>query len=304
MASERATRPQPSLMNRLSRSGWLNMSFLLPYFVFFFIFLAIPILYGLWVSLFRYELVSPDPPEFRGLGNYVEAMRDPLFWNGLWAAVRFVLLTVPARVVLALLIAFGISRLTRFESFFRAAFFLPTIVSVAVVSLVWQWFFNTDFGMFNHYLGRIGLKVMWLSEVRWAMKSISMMSVWWTFGSAMIIFLAGIKQIPRALYEAAEVDGAGTTQQFLHITLPLLKPVMLFTLVTSVIASFQVFGQTFIMTGGGPRHSTLVIVHYIYRQAFEYYRMGYGSALSYLLFAVIVAVTLIKFRVLGKDYAS
>ncbi len=291
-----------AFLYRMSSKGWLNYGFLLPYMIFFTFFLLVPVGYGFIVSLFRYELISSEPPEFCGFSNYVEAFQDPLFWNGMGAATRFVLLTVPTRIVFALMIALGISKVIRMEPFYRAAFFIPTIVSVAVVSLVWRWFYDVDFGMFNHYLQYFGFKVPWLTSPDMAMKSISLMSVWWTFGSAMIIFLAGIKQIPASLYEAAEVDGANSFQSFFNITLPMLRPVMLFVVVISIIHSFQVFGQTFVMTNGGPRHSTLVIVHYIYRQAFEFYRMGYASALSYLLFIVIVLVTLLKFRILGRGY--
>ncbi len=275
-------------------SGYL---FLAPYLLLFSSFLALPLLYGLILSLFQWELLSPAPPHFVGLANYDEALNSVYFWKALWATFRFVLMSVPLTVGLGLALAAGVNAIsTRRQSFYRSAFFLPTLLSISVVGMLWSWFYNTEFGLFNACLGYFGYKAPWIASERWAMKSIVLMTLWWGVGGPMVILLAGLQQIPRQYYEAAAIDGAGAFSQFRHVTAPLLRPVLLFVTIMNIIGSFQIFGQTFIVTRGGPALSTRVLVQYIYETAFTHYRMGLGAAMSWLLFVCIAVFSIVQFR--------
>ena len=279
-------------------SGYL---FVLPYLVLFTVFLIAPLVFGFGLSFFRWEMLSPAPAKFIGVDNYAEALTSGYFWKALWATFRFVLMAVPLNVGVALLVAVGINSLPdRQQRFFRAAYFFPTIVSISVVGILWRWFFNGEFGLFNAWLSIFGLKAPWLTSAAWAMKSVVLMTLWWTVGGPMVILMAGLKQIPDHYYEAAAIDGAGRVQRFRYVTLPLLRPVLLFVVVMNVIGSFQVFGQTFMVTRGGPELSTRVLVQYIYETAFNNYRMGYGAAMSWLLFVAIAVFSILQFRVMRE----
>ncbi len=280
-------------------SGYL---FLVPYFILFSAFLIVPLIYGLGLSLFRWEMLSSAPADFIGIGNFTEALHDKYFWMSFWATFRFTIMAVPLSVILALSIAVGINSIPmKKQSFFRASFFLPTLISISVAGILWRWFFNTEFGLFNTYLQKMGFDpIPWLTDPGWAMKSIVFMTIWWSIGGAMIILLAGLQSVPRHYYEAASIDGANKWQQFYLITLPLLKPVLLFVIVLSTIGAFQVFGQTFIITRGGPELSTRVLVQYIYETAFTKYRMGYGAAMSWLLFVIIAIFSIVQFKFLKQ----
>ena len=289
-------------MNRKFVNGISGYLFLLPYIVLFSAFLVVPLVYGLGLSFFRWEMLSSAPPEIIGFGNYIEALKDDYFWKAFLATFRFVIMAVPISVTLALAVAVGINALPlKKQSFFRATYFLPTLVSISVAGILWRWFFSTEFGLFNAYLEKAGFApIPWLTDPSWAMKSIVFMTVWWTIGGAMIILLAGLQSIPNHYYEAASIDGATSWHKFLYITLPLLKPVLLFVIVLSTIGAFQVFGQTFIITRGGPELSTRVLVQYIYETAFTRYRMGYGAAMSWFLFAIIAAFSIVQFRIMRE----
>jgi len=279
-------------------SGYL---FLLPYALLFGAFMLLPLAYGLGLSLFRWELVSPAPPTFTGFGNYREALSDVYFWKALGATFRFVLLQVPVTVVFALAAAVGIDAVAgRRKAFYRAACFLPTLISISVAGILWRWFYNSEFGLFNAWLKAFGWKIPWISDPGWAMKSLAFMTLWWTFGGPVVIFLAGLQEIPRQYHEAAAIDGANAWQRFWHVTLPLLRPVFLFVIVMSTIGGFQMFGQAFMITRGGPEFSTRVLVQYIYQTAFSDYRMGYGAAMSWLLFLVIAVFSVLQFRFLKQ----
>ncbi len=285
-----------------SRARWSGYLFLAPYLVLFSVFVILPLLYGLALSFFEWEMLSPAPPRFAGLANYREALSSEYFWKALWATFRFVLMAVPATVALALLASLGIHAVSGSrQTLYRATYFLPTLVSISVAGILWRWFFSSEFGLFNSLLAPLGISVPWLSSTSWAMVSIVIMTLWWTVGGPMVVLLAGLHQIPRQYYEAAEIDGANAFQRLVHITLPQLRPVLLFVSVMSVIGGFQVFGQTFMITRGGPEFSTRVLVQYIYETAFTHYRMGYGAAMSWLLFVVIAVFALIQFRLLREN---
>ena len=278
-------------------SSWL---FLTPHLILFIGFLILPLIFGLGLSFYRWEMLSPAPPAPVGIANYAEAVNDEYFWRALSATLYFAVLAVPCTLVLALGIALALARLPRRQGFYRAAFLLPTMMSVSVVGILWRWFYSNDFGLFNAWLSKIGITIPWISDPRWAMPSIVLMTLWWTVGGSMLVLLAGLQQIPESYYEAASIDGAGRWAQFRYITLPLLRPVLLFVMITGLIGAFQVFGQTFMVTRGGPELSTRVMVQYIYETAFNHYRMGYGAAMSWLLFILIALVGVIQFR-LGRS---
>lgn len=283
-------------MSARATQRWGAYGFLVPYLVLFAGFLLLPLIFGFCLGFYRWEMLSPAPPQFAGLANYKEAIKDEYFWRALQATFWFVILDVPSTVVLALLLALGVNALPdRRQSIYRAAFVLPTMMSVSVVGILWRWFYSNDFGLFNSWLARVGITVPWISDPRWAMPSIVLMTLWWTSGGSMLILLAGLQQIPPHYYEAAQIDGANRWVQFWHITLPLLRPVLLFVIITGVIGAFQVFGQTFMVTQGGPELSTRVMVQYIYETAFNHYRMGYGAAMSWLLFVVILLFGMLQF---------
>jgi multiple sugar transport system permease protein len=285
-------------------------AFLLPYLVLFCVFMLLPLGYGLVLSFQKYNMLESRnaAPTFVGLENYYEALLKPNpdgtrgdrnFWLALRATVYFVVMAVPATVGLALLLAVGIDSLPeRRQAFYRLCIFIPTMITISVAGILWRWFYNTQFGVFNALLARVGIEpINWITDKNLAMPSLVLMTVWWTVGGPAIILLAGLKQIPTAYYEAAAIDGAVGWRRFVHITLPLLRPVLLFVTVLNVIGAFQIFGQPFIVTRGEPEMSTRVLVFYIYDTAFNFYRMGYGSAMSWLLFLIIVVFSVIQFRV-------
>ncbi|MBC8106351.1 MAG: sugar ABC transporter permease [Anaerolineae bacterium] len=284
-------------MNR-TLGRFSGYAFVLPYLILFTTFLLFPLFYGLGLSFTQYEMASTAPARFVGLANYREAFDDPAFKRALGVTVMFVAMCVPLTIGLALVLATGLEQLgERSQKFFRLGLFVPTMITISVAGILWRWFYDSDFGIFNAYLGA---KVPWLTDKSLALFSIVIMTVWWTVGAPMVILQAGLKQIPQAYYEAAAIDGAVGWRRFAFITLPLLRPVLLFVIVINVIGAFQIFGQPFIMTRGGPEQSTRVLVMYIYETAFNFYRMGYGSAMSWLLFLIIMVFSLIQFRVLRE----
>jgi multiple sugar transport system permease protein len=286
--------PAPFRRSWAQYKGYL---FLAPYLALFFGFLIFPLFYGFWLSLMNYEILSPEPPSFIGLANYREAMGDPYFWMAMRATALFVIMAVPLTVGLALLLAACIDVVPeRRQGAYRLMIFLPTMITVSVAGILWRWFYHGEFGLFNALLAKFGIWIPWISDTDWAMKSIVLMTIWWAVGGPMVILLAGLKQIPVSYYEAAAIDGATGFRRFYHITLPLLRPVLLFVVVINVIGAFQVFGQTFMITRGGPELVTRVAVQYIYETAFNFYRMGYGAAMSWLLFLVIAIFSIIQFR--------
>jgi multiple sugar transport system permease protein len=286
---------------RRRASDLAGYGFLLPYLVVFSVFLLLPLAYGLWLSVMKYELLTREPPAFVGLAHYREALGDPYFWQALGATARFVLMACPLTILLALLLALAISTVPdRRQHFYRLAVFVPGMVTISVAGLVWRWLFSQDFGLFNAFLGHFGWQIPWITDTDWAMKSIVLMTLWWTVGGPVIILAAGIQQIPEVYYEAAALDGADGWRRCWSITLPMLKPVLLFVIVLNVIGAFQVFGQTYIITGGNPERSTLVLVQYIYITSFLNYRLGYGAAMSWLLFIPISIFSILQFRLMRE----
>lgn len=288
-------------MSKGRRGSFLQLlgeyAFAAPYLILFAVFLVAPLLFGLGLSFFSWEMLSNEPPHFVGLANYREALGDPYFWKALKATAWFVVLAVPFTIGTALLLALGVNALPKRQGFYRAAFVLPTMINIAVAGLLWRWFYNSEFGLFN---AALNVKIPWLTSSELALPAIALMTVWWTAGGSFLILMAGLNQIPESVYEAGAIDGATGFRRFFCITLPLLRPALFFVTIMGVIGSFQVFGQTYVITGGGPELSTRVLVQYIYETAFRNYRMGYGAAMSWLLFLVIAAVSTVQFAVNRK----
>lgn len=280
-----------------------DYAFAAPYLILFVVFTAGPLVFGLVMGFFRWELASPLPPEFVGLQNFRELLQDRFFFAAVRATLVFTVLILPASLLVSLTMAAALASLPGRTGLYRAAIYLPTMVNVAVAGILWRWFFSTEFGFINALLARVGLApVAWLTDASMAMPSVVIMTLWWTVGGPTIILLAGIQGIPSTYYEAAVIDGAGAWKRFRHITLPLLKPVLTFVMVMNVISSFQVFGQTYILTPtGGPGLRTLTLVQYIYQTSFENYRLGYGAAMSGILLLIIGGATYLQVRLLNRQ---
>ena len=288
-----------------SSSFWYRMSgwfFVLPYLCLFALFIVTPLIYGLRLSVFQWDLLSAAPPRFTGLANFNEALHDNYFWKALGATFKLVVWIVPATVGLALLTAVAINAAPeKRQGFYRAAFYLPGMLTVSVVGILWRWFYSPDFGVFNAALAPTGFAAPWLTQPSWAIFSIVLLTLWWTLGGPMIILLASLRGLPPQYDEAAALDGATPAQTFWHVRFPQLRPVLLFVVVMNIIGAFQIFGQTFLVTKGGPEFATRSLVQYIYDTAFNNYRMGYASSMSWLLFLVISGFAVLQFRLMRSD---
>ncbi|MCW5942267.1 MAG: sugar ABC transporter permease [Fimbriimonadaceae bacterium] len=279
--------------------GW---AFMAPYALSFLTFVIVPVGVALVLAFMQFDLTARDQIQYVGVRNFDDALKDAYFWQAFRATFAFVVLMVPSIVVTALAMAFGLNAMTTGRNTVRALLFLPGMFNVAVAGILWQWFYNGQFGLFNFALKHLGLPPQpWLSDRDFAMPSIVVMSLWWGLGGTSVILLAALQQIPRAILEAAVLDGAGHRALLHRITLPLLRPVLLFIVVTNTIGAFQVFGQPFLLTRGGPELATRGVVQYIYETAFNNYRMGYGAAMSWLLFAVIAVFALVQYRFLRRS---
>jgi ABC-type sugar transport system permease subunit len=259
----------------------------------------VPLGFTVYLAFHEWSLLSAARP-FVGLANFRELAGDRLFWTTLRNTALYVTY-VPITMASALGLAVLLNRRRTGVRLLRTVVFLPFVTSAVAIAIVWQWMFNPDFGLLNYALGLIGLpQADWLGSPRTALVAIILVTVWTQVGYQMIVFLAGLQGIPQTYYDAALVDGATPWQRFAHVTLPLLRPVILFVLVTGVISGFQVFTLVYMMTEGGPLHSTDVIVYRIYQTAWEFLRFGAASAMALVLFGVLLAVTAVQFRLLGK----
>ena len=316
IAAKTSVRPMTAVASKPRRDDrWVGPLFALPHFLLFAVFLLLPTLFGFWISLHRWHVLAKTHP-FIGMGNYGAAVHDDIFWLAVRNTVYFVLLVVPLGNLVSLLLALGLSQVKRFQTFYKVAYYLPVIISIAVVAVLWRWLYNTEIGLLNIYLKEaigglrhLGLPlppfepIPWISKPSWVMPAIALMSIWWGAGGNMILYLAGLGNIPDDYLEAAQIDGANGWQRFWAITWPLLRPTTLFCLVFSVLGAFQVFGQSYVLfaPGSGPARSALTLALYMYQQGFSEYEIGYGSAIAYLLFAIILLLTMIQFRLLSTQ---
>ncbi|WP_276957009.1 carbohydrate ABC transporter permease [Allomeiothermus silvanus] len=275
--------------------------FLGPSLVGMVVFVMGPILASLGLAFARWDLLSP--PEWVGLANFRQLLADPEFWRALRHTLGFLLGYIPLVMACGLLIALALNARIPGQGLFRALYFLPVVTAWVAVALVWKWLLNPGYGLVNHLLGLVGLQgPAWLFDPGWAMPAVVLTSVWKDTGFVMAILLAGLQNIPREYYEAAAIDGAGGAARLRYVTLPLLAPALYFALTVSLINSFQVFDQLYVMTGGGPAGATTVLVERIVKNAFSYSQMGYAAAMSWFLFALIFlsswALTHLQRRVL------
>ncbi len=277
------------------RKNWVGYAFISPWLFGFLIFTAIPFLASLGLSFTRYDIVSP--PHWVGAANYRTLFSgDPLFWKALGVTFRFALVAVPLGTLWGIGLALLLNHRVPGMSIFRTIFYIPSIVPVVATSVVFMWILNPQIGLVNGLLRNWGIVgPAWLQDKNWAFWSLVGMSLWGVGGS-MVIYLAGLKDIPAHLYEAATIDGAGPWQRLTRITLPMLTPVIFFNLVMGVIGAFQYFTQAFVMTQGGPEDSTLFYALYLFDRAWRYLDMGYASAMAWILFLIVVAITGALFR--------
>lgn len=274
------------------RSKYLALAvLLLPSLAGMVVFLMAPVLSSLVLSFSQWDLIGEI--SWVGLDNYVAALADPAVLGALRNTLTFILGYLPSVVLIALGLALLLNRRIRGRVVFRAIYFVPVVTSWVAVSLIWKWLLNPQYGLVNFALGAVGIKGPgWLFDPAWAMTGVILTSVWKDIGFVTVIYLAGLQDIPEPLYEAAALDGATPWQRFWSITFPMLAPTTFFVTTISLISSFQVFDQVWIMTQGGPAGATSVMVELIYKNAFSYYKMGYASAISWVLFALIFAVTI------------
>lgn len=283
---------------RESRAGW---AFVTPALLLIGTFFAIPVAGAFVLSFTDFDLYSigdPASTRFVGLKNYHDLLTSPLFWTALRNTLYFVAVGGPLSVAASLAAALLVNaRLARFKPFFRSAYFAPWVTTLVAVALVWRYIYHPRYGLLNAALDTVGIgPIDWLGDPRWAMPAIILLSVWKSFGYNMLVFLAGLQSIPEELHEAAALDGAGAWHRFRHITLPMLGPTFVFVGVVTMIASFQIFSEPYVMTQGGPLRSTTTLVLFMYEEGFRWWRLGLASASAVLLFLLTLLGTAVQLR--------
>lgn len=271
--------------------------FFLPFGIVFLLFRVWPVVQTVWMTFHKWDIFGE--PEFIGLANLQTAFTTPRFWSSLWHTIYFTILTTPLLVIFGFLLAILINSNIKFRNFFRSAFYIPYILSISVVCLTWILLYNSSYGLFNSLVNNLGFaSINWLGDPGWAMPAIAITTVWWTLGFNFLIYLAGLQQISTSYYEACDIDGANSWQKLWHITVPLLKRSHVLVIVLQVIASLKIFGQVYIMTGGGPGGNTRVLVQYIYEQGFRYFKMGYAQSVAFIFFVLLLGVSYFQIRLM------
>jgi multiple sugar transport system permease protein len=289
---------------RIDLAGW---GFVLPFLIFFALFLVWPVFFGLRMSFFNWSISGKGMSDFLGLANYQELFADTNFWSSLGVTLLFTVISTPILVVLALALALLVNRAIPAQWLFRTVFFAPFVLPVSVVALIWNWLYQPGFGLINGALTAIGLKeVNWLSDPNIALISVIILTVWWTIGFNFVLYLAGMQQIPQELNESATIDGANTWDRIRYVTIPLLSRTTTLIVILQVIASLQLFQQAFLLynQSGGPNFAARTIVQYIYESGFTSFRIGFASAVSYVFFLVILVVSVIQFVVLTRQRSN
>ena len=306
IAGAGTTRPAAPTARQRSRGDERKaLLFLAPFMILYLPFVIFPTIYALVMSFFHGSLVQAGIGEFAGFANYAEALQSDAFWESLWHTVLFTLLTTPPLVILGFIFALLADRARRGRWFFRFAFFAPYVLPSAVMSLIWVWIYTPAIGIADSWLDRLSITPFgWLGNPDYAMVSVAIATVWWTLGFNFVLYLAGLQDVPRELYEAAAIDGAGPFQQIIRITIPLLARTTTLVVVLQIIASLKVFDQIYIMTSGGPNFSTRPALQYIYDEAFSTFRIGYGSAVSMLFFLVVLAVSAVWLIIVRQQEKS
>ena len=287
---------------RFDRAAWW---FVAPALLVIAVFFFLPIVAALLISLTDfdiYALADLANLRFVGFGNYLKLLQNPLFWQALGNTLYFVAVGVPLSIGASLGAALLLhSRLARFKPFFRTALFAPVVTTLVAVAVIWRYMFNTRYGLLNYALGGLGIDpIDWLGDPHWAMPAIILFAVWKNFGYNMIIFLAGLQSIPEELYEAARIDGASVWRQFASVTLPMLSPVVMLVGILTIAGYFQLFAEPYVMTQGGPLQSTVSVLYFMYEEGFKWWNLGSASAVAFVLFLLIFAVTALQLR--GKRW--
>jgi multiple sugar transport system permease protein len=302
-AAHAAARPGAASGKRGRKgAGATPYLFLMPYVLLFFTFVLLPAVYGIWISLHDWDYLLPGKP-FVGIDNYLALFNSTsevfdFFWQSMQATGIFTVLSVPLLVAVPLGIALLLNRSFPGRTFFRAVYFAPYVLGVAVIGVLWRFLLDPNLGAVNALLGAVGLpgNTPWTTDLPWAWISLVGVTVWWTLGFNAVIYLAGLQDIPRELYEAARIDGGGKWAEFRHVTLPGLRPVLLFVVINTILASSNMFGQAYLITQGAPGNETRTAIMYIAQQGLRDYRMGSAAAMSYLLTLALLLVSVITFR--------
>jgi multiple sugar transport system permease protein len=276
--------------------------FMAPYLLLFLLFIVIPAVYGIWISLHNWDYLLPGKP-FVGLQNYLDLFRAEStisgpFWESMEATGKFTLYSVPLLVVIPLLVALMLNENFPGRSFFRAVYFAPYVLGVAVIGVLWRYLLDPNVGLVNYYLGLLGIgNIPWITALPWAWISLVGVTVWWTLGFNAVIYLAGLQDIDPELYNAAKVDGANRWQRFLYITMPGLRPVLLFVITVTILASANMFGQAYIITQGAPGNETRTAIMYIAEEGLRQFNMGAAAAMSYVLALALLLISILNFAV-------
>lgn len=276
--------------------------FLAPALSAIFIFFFIPVIAAFIISFTDFDIYTLgnfSTLRFIGFDNYIKLFKDDLFWTALGNTFYFVVVAGPLSIAVSLIAALMLnSKLVKFKSLFRLSYFLPVVTTLVAVAIVWRFIYHPNFGILNFLLSLVGINpIDWLGDPNWAMPSIILLAVWKNFGYNMIIFIAGLQNIPEELYEAADIEGASAIQKFKHITLPMLAPTTIFVTIITMIGYFQLFAEPYVMTQGGPLNKTLSIVQYMYQEGFRWWNMGYSASIAFVLFVIIFIGTIIQFKV-------
>lgn len=298
MIAQRQRAAHSTRLSMRTRSTITGYLFIMPIVLGFLIWVAGPMVIAIGLSFTSWDMLRD--PEFIGLQNYAQMFKDDLFWKSLQATFYFTCVSVPLSLMISFAVAMLMNVQVRGITFFRMLYYIPSIVPSVANAVLWVWVFNSEFGLLNAGLSWLGLpKILWLQDTRWAMPALILMSLW-AVGGSMVIYLAGLQGIPQHLYEAAEIDGAGYWSRFFNVTIPMMSPVIFFNLVMGLIGALQTFTQGYLMTKGGPQNSTLFYGLYIYQSAFRDFKMGYAAALSWVLFTIVLLLSVFVFRSLGS----
>jgi multiple sugar transport system permease protein len=270
------------------------IAFISPWLIGFLWFFLYPTISSLYYSFTEYNVLQPA--DWVGLQNFIDMVDDDRFWNSLYNSAYYALISVPLNILVSFTMAFIFNRRMPGRAVLRTIIYIPVVLPITATAMVWMWMFNANFGLLNNLLALVGIRgPAWLGNPTWSKPSLILMQSWLVGGST-LIFLAALQDVPRALYEAAEVDGAGPIRKLFNVTIPLVTPAVLFSLLTGLIGAFQVFASAWIMTGGGPVRSTEFYVYYLYMNGFRFFKMGYASAMAWVLFVIVLIITFITFR--------
>jgi multiple sugar transport system permease protein len=264
---------------------------ILPWCIGFVVFVGGPILGAMGISLTDWSIIAP--PKYVGIDNYVQLTKDPLFWQALKVTLLYTAFHIPLAISLGFAVALMLNQKVQLIALWRTIYYLPAVVSGVAVAMLWMWVFNPELGLANRFLNLFGIDgVGWLRSSRWALPALIIMSLW-NIGGGMVIYLAGLQGIPTELYEAAKIDGASAWRRFWAVTIPLMTPVLFFQVIIGIISSLQAFTNAYVMTQGGPANATLFYVLYLYFNAFQYFKMGYAAAMAWILFMIILVLTIL-----------